>query len=251
MPRLIDNQIWNARSFSNLSVEDKLLFLYLETSPETNYYGVFILPNDSIISARTGLSVQKVKNSLEELEKLGKIAMVDDHLIIFNYFDRQKNNESEKTKKGLENFEKSLPINVFDTWSKGVSRGYQGGIIGPLSHLEENKVNKSKLNKIENKENIKEILDFYNSHFSKNLKSSISWEDNASYWLDIYSLAEIKEAITRIDNPNWWVNKNNNTLPTLEFVFRIKNKNGKVDYISELLNLKINSKPIYEADIEL
>ena len=55
MARLIDNTIWNERSFCNLSLEDKILYIYLETSPETNYYGVFKLPPDSVIEARTGI----------------------------------------------------------------------------------------------------------------------------------------------------------------------------------------------------
>lgn len=171
MPRLIDNQIWNARSFSQLSIEDKLLFLYLETSPETNYYGVFILPNDTVISARTGLTSEKVKNSLQELEKLGKITMVNDHLIIFDYFDRQKNNQSEKTMKGLENFEKSLPKEVLDTWLKGRPSPLEGGIKGVSSPLEESKVNESK-DKI--KINIKENKNIIASFFeSENLESLI------------------------------------------------------------------------------
>jgi DNA-binding MarR family transcriptional regulator len=151
MSRLINNQLWNARSFANLSVEDKLLFLYLETSPETNYYGVFILPTDGVISARTGLSPQKVKSSLEELQKKGKISLVEDYLIIFDYFDRQKNNESEKTKKGLENFEKSLPQAVYEAWLKGRPSPHEGGIKGVSSPHEESKVKESKVK--ENKTN--------------------------------------------------------------------------------------------------
>jgi hypothetical protein len=121
MARLINNQIWNARSFTGLSAENKLMFLYLETSPETNYYGVFMLPDNIIISTRTGLSVKQVENSLIELENKNEVALVGDYLIIFNYFDRQKNNESEKTKKGLENFEKLIPKQVLDTWLMGKS----------------------------------------------------------------------------------------------------------------------------------
>jgi hypothetical protein len=241
MSRLINNQIWNARSFANLSVEDKLLFLYLETSPETNYYGVFILPPDSVISARTGLTIQKVKNSLEELQRQGKICLVDDHLIIFDYFDRQKNNESEKTKKGLENFEKSLPNQVLEAWSKGRPTPLDTPLIPPSSPLEESKVKESKVNtkeiEVNESENkTKEIMEFYNSTLSRNLKSSISWEENFKFWNETYSLEEIKNAIQAI--PEWWAKDADLTL-----IFRQKTPKGeKVDYINQLLDLSKKQK---------
>jgi hypothetical protein len=145
MSRLIDNNIWNRRSFSNLTPEEKLLFLYLETSPETNYYGVFLLPVDEVIAFRTGLSLQKVKSSFESLKNNGKISLVGDYIIIFDYFDRQKNNESEKTVKGLRNFEESLPEEVLSQWVNGFVSPYEGGIKGVSSPLEESKVKESKV----------------------------------------------------------------------------------------------------------
>lgn len=177
MSRLINNQIWNARSFANLSVEDKLLFLYLETSPETNYYGVFMLPLDLIISARTGLDPQKVKASLDELQKQGKICLVGDYLIIFDYFDRQKNNESEKTRKGLENFEKSLPNKVLEVWSKGRPNPLDTPLIPPSSPLEESKVKESEINETvlfpdTNNLTSVESLEQTNSNIPKSIKKT-------------------------------------------------------------------------------
>lgn len=245
MSRLVNNQIWNARSFANLSVEDKLLFLYLETSPETNYYGVFVLPPDSVISARTGLSLQKVKSSLDELQRQKKICLVDDYLIIFNYFDKQLGEKSEKTLAGLEKFKKSLPYQVLEVWSKGGLSPLEGGIEGVSSPHEEKK-DKIKINIKEKKDKIKEIKEFYNSTFSKNILSSVSWEDNASFWLEFYSLEQIKKAIANIDHPSWWANKPKNgenpSLPTLDLLFRTKNKTGKCDYINQILSL--GEKPV-------
>jgi hypothetical protein len=109
------------------------------------------------------------------------------------------------------------------------------------------KQNKNTINEI-NKENIKEILDFYNSTFNKNLISSVSWEDNASIWLETYTMELIQKAIVNLDHPSWWANKPKDgekpNLPTLDFLFRTRNKNGKVDYISELLTLDDKPKPI-------
>lgn len=266
MSRLINNQIWNARTFSLLSVEDKLLYLYLETSPETNYYGVFMLPNDNVISARTGLSVQKVQKSLQELQDQNKILIIDDYIIIFDYFDRQKNNGSEKTRKGLEKFELSLPENVKTAWLKGRAYPLNGGIEGVSSPHEENKVNKSKIKESKVKENkIKEkadlVLEKYNQIYKTKLKSTVSWINNLGYWLNTYNIDDILEAVESMNNPNWWPNHKrrdnpNMPHPTLDLLFRTENKNGNCDYIAELTLLRdrtnqpINTQPTYAVDLK-
>lgn len=256
MSRLINNEIWNARSFSNLSVEDKLMFLYLETSPETNYYGVFLLPNDSVISARTGLSIQKVKNSLEELEKKGKVALVGDYLIIFDYFDRQLNNSSEKTRKGLENFEKSLPKEVLDRWLNGKTYPIDTPLIPPTNPHEEIKVNKSKGKekeiKVKENEILEEIVNFYNLKFSKNFKSLYVIQDNFYFWLETYTKDEILKAVANLHNPKFWANQGDKKAD-LELLFRRRNKAGNCDYIDQLLELSANeniNSPIFPENLK-
>lgn len=110
----------------------------------------------------------------------------------------------------------------------------------------ESKVNESKVNEIESKENIKvnikEILNFFNETFKKSNKSCVSWEDNAKYWLEIYTLEEVKQAITNLNHPKWFAKEK----PSLELMFRKSNKNGKCDYIQSLLDLpeRKNNNPV-------
>ena len=69
--------------------------------------------------------------------------------------------------------------------------------------VDEQKRTKEKRNNIEIEEKeLKEILDFYNQTFNKNLKSSVSWQNNLSFWLQTYSLDDIKQAIKNLDNPS-------------------------------------------------
>lgn len=102
----------------------------------------------------------------------------------------------------------------------------QGDII-----KKENIINKSKVNKNIYVGEAKEVLEFFNQTFNKTLKSTVSWEENFCYWREIYNLEEIKKAIGNLQNPKWFA-KNE---PSLELLFRTKNKNGKCDYIQNLL----------------
>jgi len=85
-----------------------------------------------------------------------------------------------------------------------------------------------------------EVLENYNLVFGKKVKSSITWEDNFTFWSTIYSLEEITSAVNNMKNPKWWASKNE---PTLDLLFRRKNKSGNCDYISELLNLPSSLQP--------
>lgn len=89
-----------------------------------------------------------------------------------------------------------------------------------------------------------EIINHYNSTFEKQTKSYASWKTNCDYHLKSYSLEDIKQAITNWkDNADkFWAKE-----PSLDLLFRTKNKNGQpCDYIDQLLNLKSARK--LEAD---
>jgi hypothetical protein len=86
---------------------------------------------------------------------------------------------------------------------------------------------------------ILEILNFFNQTFKKTNKSSVSWEDNAKYWLEIYTLDEIKQAMVNLDHPLWFAREKP---PNLELMFRKSNKNGRCDYIQSLLDLPAKNK---------
>lgn len=92
----------------------------------------------------------------------------------------------------------------------------------------------------------KEILKTYNEVFNRKVSLDKPTQKNIDYWLTVYSLEEIKQAIIRAKyfKHNWWVyRKNKSNEPNLSMLFRQKNtKQEKVDYIGELLNLEKPTK---------
>ena len=82
------------------------------------------------------------------------------------------------------------------------------------------------------KEISKEIIDFFNKETGQNYK--VLNEKKLEYWLSIYSIDEIKQAIKFIKVNDYWYNKMD-----LLRLFDLEN-----DYIGQLLNTK---KPTQQA----
>lgn len=87
---------------------------------------------------------------------------------------------------------------------------------------------------IRNKEEIYvEVINFFNETFGKQTKSYATWQENCDFHLKTYSVADIKQAIANWKRYGWWAKE-----PSLELLFRTKNKSGPCDYIDQLLNLQ-------------
>lgn len=99
---------------------------------------------------------------------------------------------------------------------------------GDIYNKEINNINKKDIQK-----NAKIILETFNQTFNKDLKSNHSWIKNLEYWLQTYSLDEILKVIPKLNHPSWWAKDK----PSLELLFRLKNKNGDCNYIQQLLDL--------------
>lgn len=83
-----------------------------------------------------------------------------------------------------------------------------------------------------------EILNHYNQ--TTNRKTKFVPKGSVDYWMETYTLDEIKGAITNIPLDDFWKDKMD-----LTTLFRIKNQNHEdVDWIGRLLNKKA-SKPEY------
>ena len=108
----------------------------------------------------------------------------------------------------------------------------------------EKKSSKQKHNAIAlEKEEHVEILNYYNMLFSPNRPSKDkSWYENADYWLETYSLEEIKLAIKNWNAyPHW--SKRDGKINGLTFLFRKFNTaREKVNYIDEMLKLDMKPK---------
>ena len=137
-----------------------------------------------------------------------------------------------KTTRGM--FVKVLNYNFFQD-----SKNYEDDTekATKTTHLKHNSNTINKNEKNEKNENnilyvdsLNKILEHFNTTFSKNIKITNAWSDNAVLWLDTYSVQEVLDAITKWKVNGWWAD------PNITLLFRTKNKQGPCDYIGELLN---------------
>lgn len=107
--RYINTTIWDKSWFRKLSSNAQLLYLYLLTTPLSTISGVFEIADDRI-AFDTKLEPEKAIN---ELEKSGEIARVDDWVVIVRHPDYQKWESSPKIAIGLFNELCEIPEQVF------------------------------------------------------------------------------------------------------------------------------------------
>lgn len=79
---------------------------------------------------------------------------------------------------------------------------------------------------------LREVVDYYNLIFDKNIKSTKAFEKNFRMWREVHDIEKIKTAIQKASVDKFWKDK-----MTLTILFRQKNTNGEnVDYIEDLFN---------------
>lgn len=106
-------KLWKLPKFKTISINSKLLFIYLISNPYLNLIGVYNLEFE-FICLHTGLNEEELKNSIEELT-LSNLIIVKEYnnlnyfIIPFcfdNIYDKQKSND--KIKSNLNSLPKEL-----------------------------------------------------------------------------------------------------------------------------------------------
>lgn len=130
--RWIDTKFWTDTFVINeLDPLEKLVYLYLITSPQSNICGIYELPI-KVMAVETGIEKDNLsKVILPRLEKAGKIKYMNGWVAIRNFIKHQ-NQKSPKVLAGIENELENAPKNLV-SWvkNKRVSEG-----IDTLSHLD-------------------------------------------------------------------------------------------------------------------
>lgn len=206
--------------YKNPCTRDVFIHLLLTANNETkNWQGVTIRTGQAIIGRKAlaktlGISERNVRTALKHLKSTSEIAIETTNrfslITILKWAEYQGGATSRTTNK--------LSLNR------------------PASDQQVTtpKEVKNIRNKEERRDIYTEIITHYNSTFEKQTKSYASWKPNCDFWLGSYTLEDIKTAITNWKKHGWWA-----TDPSLDLLFRTKNKNGQpVDYIDQLLNLK-------------
>ena len=83
----IYKQIWTSTKFNKLNTNEKLIFIYLLSSPTSVNTGIFNMLQKQI-ACDTDIDIKTVKSSIEKMEKLGLLKHWEDETLfyIFNMF---------------------------------------------------------------------------------------------------------------------------------------------------------------------
>lgn len=93
--RSISQAFWSDPYIEELSVSEKLLYLYLLTNDKTNMLGIYEI-SISKISFETGIAKNLIESALEKFSGSQKVKYVDNYVLICNYLKHQNYNTNMK-----------------------------------------------------------------------------------------------------------------------------------------------------------
>ena len=124
--RSVNTRFWDDTFISELSPNEKLLFLYLITNPLTNLLGIYEITIKRI-SFDTGLKIDTIRKGLERFKKDKRVYFVDGFIILSNFLKNQRLNANMKI--GITKIFNQLPNKLRDSIlmndSKGLLNDYQ------------------------------------------------------------------------------------------------------------------------------
>ena len=122
--RYINTSFWDDDYIIGLQVKEKLLFLYLLTSPLNNISGMFSIHLSRIIFD-TGMAEKDVCKALKGFENDKKVFFIDNKFIIIaNFIKHQKLNAN--IQKGIVNCANSLPVFVKSFLNMDLTKPFEG-----------------------------------------------------------------------------------------------------------------------------
>jgi len=107
--RSINTKIWYDPWFENLSINEKILWIYLLTNSYTNMLGVYEVSLKKI-SFETGIDLPDINKAFVNFEKSKKAKYTDNYVIILNWIKNQSFNSNMKT--SAINVYNNLPTNI-------------------------------------------------------------------------------------------------------------------------------------------
>lgn len=239
--RIVYPQLWLDEKFAECKQSTKLFFMYLITNQSLGL-SRFTRLSDRKISFDTGLNTVQINEAKEELIKL-KWCFFKEEWIFHNHncaYVDYKNNERVLTSKQKEidlvpkeiieyfnlscsnkvetTLEQSSNINKKSKTINQKRESVRGSGASPLFEASSNPSLK--------------VLEQWNKVFGTNFTSTRSIDANLTFWLEVYSLTQILEAVSKAKKNPFWKDKINPVI-----MLRRKNPRGEdVDYVGELLN---------------
>ncbi|MDD4354205.1 MAG: hypothetical protein PHN56_07175 [Candidatus Nanoarchaeia archaeon] len=108
---MIETRMWDDNFFSELSTEEKLLFIYFITSPVNALSGIYEIPLNTI-SLHTSIKRENILEIIKKFEQLNKIFYINGWVYIKNYKKYQLLNP--KIQKNIDKQFSLIPKNVLE-----------------------------------------------------------------------------------------------------------------------------------------
>jgi hypothetical protein len=249
--RITYPQLWLDTDFSECSVDAQLLCMFLITNP---YLGLsrYSRISDRQITFHTSISGKRLEKAKQELQSMkwfffeGEWIYHNHSIAYVDYEGRDrvmesKNEEIDKVPEEIKEVFKGLITGlkpVLNHKSKTINQKQEteGECEGkPDEATPKSSKSSSKTASASDEataDSALKVLEKWNEVFETNFKSPRSIRSNLGYWLEVYELDQILEAIERIQYHKFWRDKMNPTT-----FLRRKNPRGEdVDYIGTMLN---------------
>jgi len=120
--RSINTRIWDDAWFTELTPDEKLIWIYLITNPLTNLIGIYEIPLKRV-AFDTGIGIEKVRKAFESFQRSKKALFVDSHIMLVNFYGNQSMNTNME-KGARANFE-DLPENVKNEALNNPLKGFE------------------------------------------------------------------------------------------------------------------------------
>jgi hypothetical protein len=120
--RSINTRIWDDSWISELSPNEKLVWLYLLTNQLTNLIGVYEITMKRI-AFDTGLPIDTVRKAIEGFQRQKKAFYIDNHIMLVNFYANQSMNT--KMIIGAKKVFDDLPENIKNHILTNPLKGYQ------------------------------------------------------------------------------------------------------------------------------
>lgn len=217
-----------------LGKDAKWLFMYCLTCQYIGLTGAFQL-SDKKLMFETGLTPKELKKAKVELQNI--VVFTNDWIVVLNSEKHNRFSKSKKTKVAYDRELEALPEEIQDVLSgkldtvseKDNTVSKKTNTVQTISDSPRN----HKSETINHKQEIAlRVIKKFNEVFGTKYSSPRSIQSNLAYWLEVYSLEDVFEAIEQGKKHHYWKNK-----LTPDILFRRKNPRGEdCDRVGELKN---------------
>lgn len=234
--RSVDTSFWSDPFIEDLTVDQKLIYLYLITNEKTNMLGVYEVSLKKM-SFDTGVKIETVSKALEQFQKNGKIRYENNFLILLKFLKHQNYNPN-MMKSAIDVFNglpefirgKNVTLCKIDTLKSFETLSNRLGMVRKVeveledetkTEIETEDEEEKPLQEIKISLDYNLILDYVNKKFNRNSKV-VSTKVQSAFNARKKDGYKLEDILTAIDNAylNDFHRGNNYQYCTLEFFSR-------------------------------